>query len=133
MYDFHKKRSYNNENIFLHKSFNKGQKYEFEFFKYYLNFRNLIKTIKRKGTCNNVNETSKDDGLELLECYKKEISSKKLTKQNIEKIFKNFNKHLDTSNEIQRNLQLKYEELEKKSEEYFIQNQNLIHELTKKR
>jgi hypothetical protein len=68
-----------------------------------------------------------------MECYQKELSSKKLTKQNLEKIILNFSKHLEMSNERQKSLELKYEELEKKSEEYYIKNQNLMHEIASRR
>jgi len=40
---------------------------------------------------------------------------------------------LEISNEKQKNLELKYEELEKKSEEYFLQNQKLMHEIATRR
>jgi hypothetical protein len=63
----------------------------------------------------------------------KELSNKKLTKQNLEKILLNFNKNLESSNERQKNLEMKYEQLEKKSEEYLIQNQNLMHEISSRR
>lgn len=68
-----------------------------------------------------------------METYHKELSSKKLTKQNLEKILLNFNKQLELSIERQKALELKYEELEKKSEEYYIQNQNLMHEIATRR
>lgn len=94
----------------------------------------MIKTIKRKNTTNNnANETTKAIGGDLFETYQKEISLKKLNKQNLEKILLNFNKQLEISNEKQRNLELKYEQLEKKSEEFLIQNQNLMHELASRR
>jgi len=94
----------------------------------------LIKTIKRKSTCNqNTNDITKLDGIDLAECYQKEFSSKKLTKQNLEKLLLNFSKHLERSNERQRNLELKYEELEKKTEDFYIKNQNLMHEIAARR
>ncbi len=97
-------------------------------------FRNLIKTIKRKNTNNNnINEIPKPEGADLMESYQKELSSKKLTKQSLEKLLLNFNKHLELENERQKALELKYEELEKKSEEYYIQNQNLMHEIASRR
>lgn len=73
------------------------------------------------------------EGGDLMESYQKELFSKKLTKQNLEKILLGFNKHLETCNERQKALELKYEELEKKSEEYYIQNQNLMHEIASRR
>lgn len=68
-----------------------------------------------------------------MESYQKELSSKKLTKQNLEKILLSFNKHLEMCNEKQKALELKYEVLEKKSEEYYIKNQNLMHEIATRR
>lgn len=68
-----------------------------------------------------------------MESYQKELSSKKLTKQSLEKLLLNFNKHLESANERQKALELKYEELEKKSEDYYIQNQNLMHEIANRR
>lgn len=95
----------------------------------------MIKTIKRKNTNQNSNNTdnNKSEGEDLMENYQKELSSKKLTKQNLEKILMNFSKHLEVSNERQKNLEIKYEELEKKCEEYYIQNQKLMHEISSRR
>jgi len=94
----------------------------------------MIKTIKRKNTnTNNINETGKVDNGDLIESYQKEFNSKKLTKQNLEKILSNFSKHLEMSSEKQKILEFKYEELEKKSEECFIQNQKLMHEIATRR
>ncbi len=68
-----------------------------------------------------------------MECHQRELSSKKLTKQNLEKILLNFNKHLEMSNERHKALEQKYQELENKSEEYYIKNQNLMHEIATRR
>lgn len=94
----------------------------------------MIKTIKRKNTIsNNSNVNNKTEGEEFTENLQKELSSKKLTKQNLEKILLNFNKHLELTNDRQKILEMKYQQLEKKCEEYLIQNQNLMQEISSRR
>jgi len=97
-------------------------------------FRSLIKSIKRKNTkgCNS-NDLSKLDEGDLIQSFQKEMSLKRISKQNLEKILLNFSKQLEMSNEKQRNLEQKYEELEKKTEEFYIQNKSLMHELSNRR
>ena len=51
----------------------------------------------------------------------------------MEKILINLTKHLDISNERLKNLEIKYENLHKVSEEYIIQNQKLMHEISSRR
>jgi len=75
----------------------------------------------------------KNEEEDFIENYRKEISSKKLTKQNLEIILLNFSKNLAISNERQKSLQMNYEQLEKKCEEYYTQNEELIHEITSRR
>lgn len=92
----------------------------------------MLKTIKRKNAINNVNQEDLK-GDELLENYKNELSGKKLNKQGLEKILVNFNKHLETCTEKQKALEQRQEELEKKSQEYYIQNQKLICEVASRK
>ena len=78
-----------------------------------------MKLIKRKNAINVTNNESCNNE-ELFESCQKELSSKRLNKQGLEKILLNFNKHLELCNERQKALEQRQEELEKKSQESTI-------------
>lgn len=51
----------------------------------------------------------------------------------MEKILINVTKHLEITNERQKNLELKYENLQKTSEEFMMENKKLHHEIAVKK
>jgi hypothetical protein len=104
--------------------------YSFKIF--YFIFRNQLKSIKRKNALNAINNDT-DNNEDLFEICQKELSSNRLSKQILEKIFSNFNKHLEICNERQKALEQRQDELEKKFQEYYIQNQKLICEVASRK
>lgn len=68
-----------------------------------------------------------------MENCQRELYNKKLSKQGLEKVINNFNKHLEICSERQKALEKRQEELEKKSREYYIQNQKLICEISSRK
>jgi hypothetical protein len=126
MYDFHKKRNCNNENIFQHKNFIRGQK-------------NLIKTIKRKNNqrmLNNPNSSNNPDEEEmaLMEYCNRELnSSKRISKTNLEKALSFLMKTLNETIDRQKSLENKVENLGKQNEEFLIQNQQMLQEIISKK
>lgn len=62
MYDFHKSRQENHENIFKHALFKRGHKYFINFLAIFIVFslrnRDLLKNIKRKATFESITQSS---------------------------------------------------------------------------
>lgn len=117
MYDFHKKRSNQNEHVFQHKKFLKNQK-------------ELIKTIKRKNKkdfqANDNNEQA------LIEYCNNDLITKKATKNNLEKLLTCLIKSVKDNNEKQAELELKIKDLGQQNENILLQNQKMLQEIVSK-
>lgn len=80
---------------------------------------------------NNPNEPEEEVGL--VEYCTKELSSKKMSKLGLEKVLGYLVKTLNETNEKQKRLESKVEELGKQNEEFIIQNQQMLQEIVNKR
>lgn len=132
MYDFHKKKSVQNEHIFQHKSFIRGQK-------------ELIQNIKRKNkkelhslhnavgfpdTQNN-NLTNNNHDLSMIE-YFNNNNHKKATKNSLNSALKYLIKNVTIANEKAKSLEEKVEKLGKQNEDFLLQNQQMLQEIIAK-
>ena len=130
MYDFHKKRSNQNEHIFQHKLFTKGQK-------------DLIPTIKRKNRKEyhpisgdlafpDLNAQNNKNNEQALIEYFNNDSPKKVTKNTLEKTLNCLIKSVNDNSEKQKDLEEKVEKLGKQNEEFLLQNQQMLQEIMSK-
>ena len=135
MYDFHKKRSNQNEHIFQHPKFIKGN-------------QDLIKTIKRKNKKENIQEQNNDllnnnllnNHQALVEycncnCCNPIIpmnNNKKVTKHSLEKALNFLIQSVNENSLKQKNLEEKVEKLGKQNEDFLTQNQQMLQEILKK-
>ncbi len=135
MYDFHKKRSNQNEHIFQHPKFIKGN-------------QDLIKTIKRKNKKENIQEQNNDllnnnllnNHQALVEycncnCCNPIIpmnNNKKVTKHSLEKALNFLIQSVNENSIKQKNLEEKVEKLGKQNEDFLTQNQQMLQEILKK-
>jgi hypothetical protein len=100
-----------------------------------LKYRHLISTIKRK---NNVQQglarpRELQNGQSLLEYCNKELNSKKVSKQSLEKLLTFLMNNLNETNELQKSLESKVENLGKQNEEFMMQNKIMLQEIKNKR
>ena len=128
MYDFHKKRNGQNEHIFQHKNFIRGEK-------------DLIKTIKRKNKkelLNNKQErikpfkTHDTSNEQALIGYCNNSLGKKVTKNSLEKALNYLIKSVNENTDKQRNLEEKVEKLGKQNEDFLLQNKKMLQEIITK-
>jgi hypothetical protein len=63
----------------------------------------------------------------------RELNSKKISKSAIEKVMSNIIKILNTTNEKQKQLEMKVEMLGKQNEEFIMQNEQMMQELHNKK
>ena len=128
MYDFHKKRNNQNEHIFQHKNFIRGEK-------------DLIKTIKRKNKkelINNKNDkirpfkTHEVSNEQALIGYCNGSLGKKVTKNSLEKALNYLIKSVNENTDKQRNLEEKVEKLGKQNEDFLLQNKKMLQEIVSK-
>lgn len=130
MYDFHKKRSNQNEHIFQHKLFTKGQK-------------DLIPTIKRKNRKEfhpisgdlafpDLNAQNNKNNEQALIEYFNNDAPKKVTKNTLEKTLNCLIKLVNDNSEKQKDLEEKVEKLGKQNEEFLLQNQQMLQEIMSK-
>jgi len=136
MYDFHKKRSNQNEHIFQHPKFIKGN-------------QDLIKTIKRKNKKDNIMQEQSNDLLNnnLLNNHQALVeycncnccnpinpmnSNKKVTKHSLEKALNFLIQSVNENSNKQKNLEEKVEKLGKQNEDFLTQNQQMLQEILKK-
>ena len=128
MYDFHKKRNGQNEHIFQHKNFIRGEK-------------DLIKTIKRKNKkelLNNKQErikpfkTHDTSNEQALIGYCNGSLGKKVTKNSLEKALNYLIKSVNENTDKQRNLEEKVEKLGKQNEDFLLQNKKMLQEIITK-
>lgn len=121
MYDFHKKRNNPAGNIFMNKYFVRGQEH-------------LLKLIKRKNNSkDNHNENKNEEEYGLVQYYAKELSSKKITKIELEKILRYLVKSLNDTTDRQKVLECKVESLGKQNEEFILQNQQMLKDIINKK
>lgn len=130
MYDFHKKRSSQNEHVFQHKLFSRGNK-------------DLIPTIKRKNRKEthpmsnelafpDLNEkNNKNNEQALIEYFNNDIT-KKVTKNSLEKALNYLIKSVNENSEKQKDLEEKVEKLGKQNEDFLLQNQQMLQEIISK-
>ena len=130
MYDFHKKRSNQNEHIFQHKLFTKGQK-------------DLIPTIKRKNRKEfhqiagdlafpDLNaQNNKNNEQALIEYFNNDVP-KKVTKNSLEKALNYLIKSVNENSDKQKDLEEKVEKLGKQNEDFLMQNQQMLQEIMSK-
>lgn len=130
MYDFHKKRSNQNEHIFQHKLFTKGQK-------------DLIPTIKRKNRKEfhpisgdlafpDLNgQNNKNNEQALIEYFNNDVP-KKATKSSLEKALNYLIKSVNENSDKQKDLEEKVEKLGKQNEDFLMQNQQMLQEIMSK-
>ena len=136
MYDFHKKRSNQNEHIFQHPKFIKGK-------------QDLIKTIKRKNKKENIMQEQNNDLLNnnLLNNHQALVeycncnccnpiipmnNNKKVTKHSLEKALNFLIQSVNENSIKQKNLEEKVEKLGKQNEDFLTQNQQMLQEILKK-
>ena len=123
MYDFHKKRSNQNEHIFQHKLFCKGQK-------------ELISTIKRKNkkdiTPSQVLPQAQSNEQALIEYFNNDNVTKKVTKHSLEQALNYLIKSVHENTEKQKDLEDKVEKLGKQNEDFLLQNQQMLKEILAK-
>ena len=136
MYDFHKKRSNQNEHIFQHPKFIKGK-------------QDLIKTIKRKNKKENMMQEQNNDLLNnnLLNNHQALVeycncnccnpiipmnNNKKVTKHSLEKALNFLIQSVNENSIKQKNLEEKVEKLGKQNEDFLTQNQQMLQEILKK-
>ena len=129
MYDFHKKRSNQNEHIFQHKLFTKGQK-------------ELIPTIKRKNRKEfhpisdlafpDLNAQSNKNNEQALIEYFNNDAPKKVTKNTLEKTLNYLIKSVNDNSDKQKDLEEKVEKLGKQNEDFLMQNQQMLQEIMSK-
>jgi len=136
MYDFHKKRSNQNEHIFQHPKFIRGH-------------QDLIKTIKRKNKKENINLLQEQNNelinnnllnnhqalVEYCNCSNPIIpinGNKKVTKHSLEKALNFLIQSVNENSIKQKNLEEKVEKLGKQNEDFLTQNQQMLQEILKK-
>ena len=129
MYDFHKKRSNQNEHIFQHKLFTKGQK-------------ELIPTIKRKNRKEfhpisdlafpDLSAQSNKNNEQALIEYFNNDAPKKVTKNTLEKTLNYLIKSVNDNSDKQKDLEEKVEKLGKQNEDYLMKNQQMLQEIISK-
>ena len=123
MYDFHKKRSNQNEHIFQHKLFCKGQK-------------ELISTIKRKNkkdiTPSQALPQVQSNEQALIEYFNNDNVTKKVTKHSLEQALNYLIKSVHENTEKQKDLEDKVEKLGKQNEDFLLQNQQMLKEILAK-
>ena len=129
MYDFHKKRSSQNEHIFQHKLFTKGQK-------------ELIPTIKRKNRKEfhpisdlafpDLNAQSNKNNEQALIEYFNNDAPKKVTKNALEKTLNYLIKSVNDNSDKQKDLEEKVEKLGKQNEDFLMKNQQMLQEIMSK-
>ena len=129
MYDFHKKRSNQNEHIFQHKLFTKGQK-------------ELIPTIKRKNRKEfhpisdlafpDLNAQSNKNNEQALIEYFNNDAPKKVTKNTLEKTLNYLIKSVNDNSDKQKDLEEKVEKLGKQNEDFLMKNQQMLQEIMSK-
>ena len=129
MYDFHKKRSNQNEHIFQHKLFTKGQK-------------ELIPTIKRKNRKEfhpisdlafpDLNAQSNKNNEQALIEYFNNDAPKKVTKNALEKTLNYLIKSVNDNSDKQKDLEEKVEKLGKQNEDFLMKNQQMLQEIMSK-
>ena len=128
MYDFHKKRNGQNEHIFQHKNFIRGEK-------------DLIKTIKRKNKKELLNnkqdkikpfKTHDTSNEQALIGYCNNSLGKKVTKNSLEKALNYLIKSVNENTDKQRNLEEKVEKLGKQNEDFLLQNKKMLQEIITK-
>jgi hypothetical protein len=73
------------------------------------------------------------DELNLMEICEKELNSKKISKSGLEKVMANMVKILSTTNDKQKQLEMKVEMLGKQNEEFIMQNEQMMQELHNKK
>ena len=129
MYDFHKKRSSQNEHIFQHKLFTKGQK-------------ELIPTIKRKNRKEfhpisdlafpDLNAQSNKNNEQALIKYFNNDAPKKVTKNTLEKTLNYLIKSVNDNSDKQKDLEEKVEKLGKQNKDFLMKNQQMLQEIMSK-
>ena len=134
MYDFHKKRSNQNEHIFQHPKFIKGN-------------QDLIKTIKRKNKKENQEQNNDLLNNNLLNNHQALVeycncnccnpiipmnNNKKVTKHSLEKALNFLIQSVNENSIKQKNLEEKVEKLGKQNEDFLTQNQQMLQEILKK-
>ncbi len=68
-----------------------------------------------------------------MDICERELNSKKISKSAIEKVMSNIIKILNTTNEKQKQLEMKVEMLGKQNEEFIMQNEQMMQELHNKK
>jgi hypothetical protein len=80
-----------------------------------------------------LNTEDPDEDLGLVDYCMKELNGKKMSKLGLEKILTFLVKTLNETNNKQRHLEYKVEELGKQNEEFIYQNQQMLQELINKK
>ncbi len=79
------------------------------------------------------NQDIESDEFNLVEICEKELNSKKISKTGLEKVMTHMMKILNSTNEKQRQLEMKVEMLGKQNEEFILQNEQMMQELHNKK